>query len=326
MDVSMVQWVITIMILFIFGTMAIWGHNIALTHTHASEDVTQHLGLVSNFMLHEPGYVKLVRYLFAFLEPYVLALGELGVRHFGRRGLFFRGPLKIIPLLLSWVAKRFFLSEVYTREEVENLMHNLARKYTFTIASQGICPCRKALQKYSTTLPNATDFQILAHTTIYPKIQHEYRQVPVDFVIKKLQQYDRRGLVHMMFGICGIQGSEIAICNCHASVCFPLRAAIVGLFPVVPGYRIMKVVPEKCDATCSVQTQCIKICPLRARQFSSDHKIFVNAAKCIGCGVCRGVCPENANEMFERGKKFRRILPRSLLVKDIPVGQPITKR
>lgn len=317
------QWVFTIAIFFILGSIAIWGHNYAVAHTHASDDVTQHLGLVSNFMLHEPGYVKLVRYLFAFLEPYALAIGEFGVRHFGRRGLFFRGPLKIVPLLLSWIAKQFFLSEVYTHEEVENLMCNLARKYTFTIASQGICPCRKAQHKYSKTLPNATDFQILAHSKIYPKIQHEYRQVPVEFVLRKTQEYDQRGLVHMMFGICGLQGSEIAICNCHASVCFPLRAAIVGLFPVVPGYRIMKVIPEKCNPACPVQTKCIKICQLRARQLGSDHKMRVDLKKCVGCGVCRNVCLNDANEFFERGKKFYRILPRSLLLKDIRVGEPV---
>ncbi len=323
---SAVQWLIVSVVLFITATVTIWGHNHAVAHRHGGEDVTQHLGLVTNFMLREPGYVKLVRYLFAFLEPYALSLGEFGVRHFGRRGLFFRGPLKIVPLLLSWIAKRFFLSEVYTREEVENLMRNLARKYTFTIASQGICPCRKASHKYSTTLPNATDFQILAHCKIYPKIQHEYRQVPVEFVLRKVQEYDLRGLIHMMFGICGLQGSEIAICNCHSSVCFPLRAAIVGLFPVIPGYRMMRVLPAKCDAACPVQQKCVKICQLKARHVNPDHKMLVDAKKCIGCGVCRNVCPNDANEFFERGKKYRRILPRSLLVKDVPVGQPITKK
>jgi Pyruvate/2-oxoacid:ferredoxin oxidoreductase delta subunit len=317
------QWLIAWVFLFIICTLALWGHNHALTHSRGSEDIAQHLGRVTNSLVREPKFIRLIRHLLAFLEPYALFIGELGVRHFGRRGWFFRGPLKVVPLLLSWLAKRFFLSEVYTREEVENLMRNLSRKYTFTIASQGICPCRKALHKYSRTLPNACDFQILANSNLSPKIHPDYRQVSVEFVIRKVKEYDRIGLVHMMFGICGLEASEVAICNCHSSVCFPLRAAIVGLFPVIPAYHFMKVVPTKCDPACPVQVKCVKICPMRARQVDPDQKMRVNAKKCIGCGVCRNVCPIGANEMVDRRRKFHRILPRGLLEENVPVGQPV---
>src|SRR5271157_166645 len=316
--------VLTLIAMGIVLLLPLWGHNLTRPRVHDdAAELNEHLGLVSNYMLRMPWPVKMFRYFLAFMEPYFLRLGEMAVRHFGRRGFFFRGPLKIIPLLLGWVAKQFFTSEVYTCEEVEHLLRNLRRKYRFTIATQGICPCRKALGKYSTVLPNATDFQILADSRIYPKIYNEYREVPVEFVIKKLRDYDLKGLVHTVFGICGVEGSEVAICNCSATVCFPLRAAIVGLFPVTPGYTFVKVEASQCDPDCPQKAWCLKICQMRARQIGQDGRVMVNAMKCIGCGVCRPVCPNNANTLVERGKKYRRILPRILLEPNAPVGPRI---
>ncbi|GAB4308618.1 MAG: hypothetical protein Kow0069_07070 [Promethearchaeota archaeon] len=278
----------------------------------------RHYHRVDRHLRHEPPPFRAFRHLFAKFEPQLLRLGNFAVKAFAGHARGFPGPARVIPLVFGWFVKLLFGSEVYALEEVEAILRNLDRRYEFSVISRGVCPCRKGLGKFSRRLPNATDFQILAHARVYPRVHPDYHPIPLDRALDFIRQFDRLGLVHCAFGVCGLEGSEVAVCNCHASVCFPLRAHVVGLYRLTPGRHVAVVDPSRCDPACRQRDRCVTICQFRARSVGDSGVVEVDGDKCAGCGVCRNPCARGATKLVPRqgellGRRRRRLFPPELL-------------
>lgn len=68
--------------------------------------------------------------------------------------------------------------------------------------------------------------------------------------------------------------------------------------------RVPEFVPECNQDKCTLCEACVKICPVKARWHHwplesdlSDDFIFLDAAKCIGCGLCAYICSPQALTM-----------------------------
>ena len=42
---------------------------------------------------------------------------------------------------------------------------------------------------------------------------------------------------------------------------------------------------------------CVKVCPYSAPYVNKDHKAQIEAAKCMGCGICVAECPARAIQL-----------------------------
>ncbi len=274
----------------------------------------RHIKIIETYE-NELFFVPWIRNIFSIVEPQLLKLGNWALKNFKNEHIWFKGPAQVVPWIIGkLIFTSFFHSQVLTLQEVKNLLLNLEEGYSGFIATIGVCPCRKGMNIYSEEIPSRTDIQILTHGPIYMKHHPDFKRASASELVKKIDEFDKLGLVHMVFGLCDREGSEVAICNCDKDVCFPLRSEIQKTYRIIPGFSVVIVDKNKCTDQCSVKEKCVNICSVNARHISSkNNKIFVDTKTCIGCGVCMNLCPEKANKLVDRKKKYVRFIPRFMV-------------
>ena len=213
-------------------------------------------------------------------------LGMRAINFLATREWIYRNPT--LRRAVEWVSAKimsFANGEVLSLAEAVEMVTSIGGA-GYTIAT-GTCPCRRAKNQISDEVPNNTDmvFGLWAETYLrnYPGL---YKELEIDEARELLEEFDRHGFIHQVYGFNGKAGAAYVMCNCDKSVCIPLLAQKTrGYQAFMKGRSAAKVDSVACKgvADCGV---CIERCPFDARSAGEDGKVFVASGECFGCGVC----------------------------------------
>ena len=133
------------------------------------------------------------------MEPTLLRIGNWSLSVFKNKNVWSKGLPKLVPWIIGKLIHTiFFKSQVLTLEELKILLNRLEESDPNFIATIGVCPCRKGMDQWSDTIPAFTDIQIYLHGEIYIQYHPEYKKISVKELIKKLEHFDKLGLVHTL--------------------------------------------------------------------------------------------------------------------------------
>lgn len=231
------------------------------------------------------------------------AINFLAMREF-----IYRNPS--LKRMTDWISDKVMSitnGEVLCLAEAQEMTASIAEA-GYTIAT-GTCPCRRARNDISDTKPNNTDmvFGEWAETYLvnYPGL---YTRLDAQEAQDLLEDFDRRGFIHQVYGFRGKEGAAYVMCNCDPSVCIPLLAQKTrGLQAFRQGRSIAVVAEDACLGVeeCGV---CIERCPFDARS-ERGGKSAADPEACFGCGVCVVSCRGKATTL-ERKQGARLVYAR----------------
>ena len=196
---------------------------------------------------------------------------------------------------MSRIVMRLINGEVLTLDEAREVISRIhSEGYTVAV---GTCPCRRARNQISDVLPNNTDmvFGIWAEEYLrnYPGL---YNRLNLDEALELVEDFDRCGYLHQVYGFNSREGAAFVLCNCNRDVCVPLLAQKKrGYQAFRKGRALARVNPEACLGLeeCGV---CRERCPFDAR-FFDDGKGEVDSDACYGCGLCVTTCKGSATTL-----------------------------
>jgi ferredoxin len=169
----------------------------------------------------------------------------------------------------------------------------------FTVAA-GTCPCRRARNELSDTVPNNTDMVFGEWADNYLKnYPGLYRKLDAEEAQALIEEFDRCGFIHQVYGYHRREGAAYVMCNCDPSICIPLLAQKTRGFDAFQKGRSRAL----CDAASCVGVEecgvCITRCPFDARS-ARDGKARVDEEACFGCGVCVVTCRGEASTLSRK--------------------------
>jgi len=255
---------------------------------------------------------------------------------------WWQGPFRtFLPWFLGQIITvGFYRGEIYTTEEIITLMKRVYSDNTenghFHIVLSP-CICRHADNNYDETgyLPTMTCMHLQFMAAKFEHNVEKSRFITADTAIALLQEYSRKGLVHIMYGMCPnlpyeqlgwMWMRQIAVCACHWH-CVTLKCEVLrgytGLHPFIKADHYAVVDPEKCLglAKCG---RCQKGCPFRAIEADENGKSYVNREYCYGCGVCSRLdyhykCPKGAITLKDQPYSKEHFIHKRLLSDDLLV-------
>ena len=245
------------------------------------------------------------------LEHLVMRLANQFVM--GKWSWFFRSRLKRFifdTLRLAAVRYRMISLEPYTIEESKALVKNIFRKNPNVLVTNRICPCRAATNKITDgngglydDMPIITDICFLTKPNLAitrsKGVKGFMRFITIDQVLKKLDHFEEKGLVHSFMGPCDAMYGTVAmtICNCHPEICLPMEWHKKKRFSFfAEGHNKAIVDPDKCTG-CG---KCVSRCPVHARKLVNGRAVVFK--HCFGCGTCRVTCEGQATRMVASSK------------------------
>jgi len=120
------------------------------------------------------------------------------------------------------------------------------------------------------------------------------KRATADDMYRALDESEEAGLVH----VCdNIKERVNFICNCCGCCCVFLRGITqLHISGAVKPSRYQARIDKQ---TCSICRNCIDVCPVKALNLDNEG-ISQNAYICVGCGLCKRVCPTNSILMILR--------------------------
>lgn len=110
------------------------------------------------------------------------------------------------------------------------------------------------------------------------------------------RQYDEEGLLHSIWT--GVTPYTIGICNCDRD-CMAYKGYIE--LGGAPNFFRAEYVAQVDWELCTGCRACMSQCQFGAQFYSSvNSKVYIDPARCFGCGVCRVVCPHDAISLMPR--------------------------
>lgn len=200
--------------------------------------------------------------------------------------------------------------EVLTLGETREMISSIFEEgYTVAI---GTCPCRRALNAISDEVPNNTDMvfglwaeQYLDH---YPDL---YRKLEPAEAISLVDDFDRHGFLHQLYGFRTREGAAYVLCNCDPGICIPLRAQKARGYPAFRKGRSVAVVDTGSCLGVEQCGICLERCPFDVR-YVAGEKAAVAEDRCFGCGLCVSTCKGEATSL-ERKKGAKLVYARHLV-------------
>ena len=253
-------------------------------------------------------FFGIVAWIYLKIEYLVMRLANYFVM--GKWSWFFRSRIRrFIFDEIRMLMTQAIILEPYTIEESKAIVKNVFRNNPDVLVVNRVCPCRAAtntiLKKNGEPYddkPIVTDIAFLTkpNKLTYSKGAKGFMKfITIKEVLKKLDQFEKAGLVHSFMGACpSIYGAALmVICNCHPNICLPLvwfKKKRYSFF--YEGHNKAVVDLDKCTG-CG---KCIPRCPINARRLVNGKAVVLD--HCFGCGTCRVVCEPNAITMIATNK------------------------
>jgi ferredoxin len=115
---------------------------------------------------------------------------------------------------------------------------------------------------------------------------------------KIFREYDEEGLVHTVWT--DIAPYVDTLCNCDHD-CLHYRRYIKN--EGVPSFFRAEYICQTDWELCRGCKSCMSQCQFGAKLYSSAlSKVYIDPARCFGCGVCRAACPNDAIALVPRGE------------------------
>lgn len=214
---------------------------------------------------------------------------------------------RFVRMLFGRVLTTVANGEVYTLNEINNILDILYRNYPNVYVGIRICCCRQALGNYDNDISNITDFTFIFSKIPGKKKRMQYTKfISLDEAKRLLRKFDREGFVHITYGGCAryIDGTVgLTICNCMkrrngvGNACIPMQFHEQEAFFYHKPHNIAIIDQDKCKGVeeCG---KCIDLCNFDARVIDSNNgKIKIIREKCLGCALCLHHCPGRANRL-----------------------------
>jgi ferredoxin len=110
------------------------------------------------------------------------------------------------------------------------------------------------------------------------------------------REYDQEGLVHSIWT--GVTPYVIGMCNCDHD-CMAYKGYIEKRG--APSFFRAEYICQVNEDLCTGCKSCMKQCQFGAQFYSSTlSKVYIDPARCFGCGVCRTACPNDAITLSPR--------------------------
>jgi len=226
--------------------------------------------------------------------------------------------LRFIPELIVKLARGTIQPSIFSLEELKGVLNHTYSEHTNYSEDDKViilrpCPCRDALRKYSTTLPNVTDVLFTDNRNKDIKNTKNNIFITKAQLFKKLDYFEEKGLVHMVLGCMGQEGFGLNICNCHKSVCFVMMAVLGRGIKngLTKSSKIATIDINKCKGPDECG-KCLTRCQFHARE-KENGKGSIVLDRCYGCGLCATSCPEQATTMIAREGYEPNYFPRAWL-------------
>jgi len=227
-------------------------------------------------------------------------LGMRAINFLAMREWIYRNPT--LKRWIDWLSDKimgFANGEVLTLAEAREMVSSISDA-GYTVAT-GTCPCRRARNQFSDDVPCNTDMVFGDWAEIYMRnYPGLYRTLDKEEACSLLEEFDRHGFIHQVYGFNRIEGAAYVMCNCDKAVCIPLLAQKTRGFQAFRRGRSVAVVEvDRCKGIdeCGI---CIERCPFDARVPGEGGKVLVDEDACFGCGVCVVSCTGNATSLSRK--------------------------
>jgi len=189
--------------------------------------------------------------------------------------------------------------EVLTLEEAKQVIAAIA-DHGYLVAV-GTCPCRRARNIFSDELPSNSDMVFGRWAEEYLRNYPDcYEVIDRERALRLVEEFDRCGYVHNLYGAPITQDAAFVICNCAPDACVPLRVHCELDYPTFRKGRSLAVVDDSACIGVDKCSACVQRCPFKARGTVSDGRATVIPDACHGCGLCVSTCRGGATRLERR--------------------------
>ena len=189
--------------------------------------------------------------------------------------LFPRPFTRVIPVGLAVPASTHILS-------YENVEEIVEKAKTLAVTK---CTCRLTAHKCDRPLEVCLQVNKAAD---YSLSRGTGREVSKAEALELLKKSEEAGLIHVTMNKHEV---DHIICNCCPCCCQTMPILIKDGIRVIDPSRFQAVVDQNLCTACGA---CLERCYFGALQTNEEEKAFVEGEKCLGCGLCRVVCPVEA--------------------------------